>query len=231
MIRAFIVPTLLLSLLAGCKHVQNESPYGTGEIPPPPPKQKDPKGLAPFTIADYAGSGRVAVEDGNIILDRGRDMTGVVYTKPHPNLDYEITLQAKRVEGSDIFCGLTFPAGPEAHCSFVVGGWGGTVVGLSNLDYEDAYNNETAEFVDFENGRWYEIRVRVLENRILAFIDDVRMVDVDTTGRLVDVRWEMEVTKPIGIATWQTKAAIRNFSIRKLEDHELDDYPKEELLW
>ena len=47
-------------------------------------------------------------------------MTGITYTNPLPRTDYEVTLEAMRVEGSDFFCGLTFPVGSNS-CSLVVG--------------------------------------------------------------------------------------------------------------
>ena len=38
-------------------------------------------------------------------------------------MDYELRLEAKRVEGGDFFCGLTFPVGKE-YCTLILGGWG-----------------------------------------------------------------------------------------------------------
>jgi hypothetical protein len=48
-------------------------------------------------------------------------------------MNYEIKLEAKKVTGNDFFCGMTFPVG-DSFCSFIVGGWGGPVVGLSSID-------------------------------------------------------------------------------------------------
>ena len=56
--------------------------------------------------------------------------------------DYEVTLEAMRVDGNDFFCGMTFPAGKDP-CTLIVGGWGGTVVGLSSINGMDASENET----------------------------------------------------------------------------------------
>ena len=58
-------------------------------------------------------------------------MTGITWTNEVPTNNYEISLEAMRVEGSDFFCALTFPVGNDP-CSFIVGGWGGGVVGLSS---------------------------------------------------------------------------------------------------
>jgi len=144
-------------------------------------------------------------------------MTGVNWTNPMPaTMNYEIALEAMRVEGSDFFCGLTFPVAKDP-CSFIVGGWGGGVVGLSSLDGEDAANNETTKVAEFEKGRWYAIRVRVQPSRIQTWIDGEKYVDVDTTDRKISIRIEVELSRPLGIASWNTKAALKNIRMRKLE--------------
>ena len=180
--------------------------------------------LGPWENAGYIDTGAVRVEDGQVILETGDDMTGIRWPATPVNINYEITLDAKRVEGNDFFCGLTFPVG-DTCCSLVVGGWGGTVVGLSCLDYADAYNNETARFLEFETGKWYPIRVRVTEGAIEAWIDGEKQVEVVTTDRKIDVRWEMEKCRPLGIATWRTAGAIRDVWFHKVpaDSAEIED--------
>jgi hypothetical protein len=174
----------------------------------------DGKSLAGWRISDFAGSGLVRVDDGKLILEMGT-MTGVSYTNPIPRMNYEISLNAMRVEGSDFFCGLTFPVGKDP-CSLIIGGWGGGVVGLSSLDGQDASSNETTQYLNFEKGRWYHIRLRVVPNRIQAWIDEDKVIDADTTDRQISIRIEMEESKPLGIATWSTTGALRNIQVRKL---------------
>lgn len=163
----------------------------------------------------FPGRSTVRVEDGVVYLDKGEDMTGITWRGPLVRMNYEVTLDAMRVEGYDFFCGLTFPYG-DSVCSFVVGGWGGTCVGLSSIDYYDAYNNETARFRKFDLGKWYKIRVRVTEDKIECWIDDDKLVDLVTTDREIGIRWEMSDIVPLGVATWQTTGAIRNFELKKL---------------
>jgi hypothetical protein len=172
----------------------------------------DGKTLTGWIVTDFAGTGEVRVEDGKLILAQGY-MTGVTWTNEAPSVDYEIDLEAMRVDGSDFFCGLTFPV-KEASCSLIVGGWGGGVVGLSSLDGQDASNNETTHYLSFETGRWYAIRVRVGAAHIEAWIDSEKVADVDTTGKQIGVRIEMESSKPLGIATWSTTGALRNIRLR-----------------
>jgi 3-keto-disaccharide hydrolase len=174
----------------------------------------DEKSLAGWKEADYAGKGTVKVEDGKIILGTGY-MTGIAWTNAVPRMNYEISLQAMRVEGSDFFCGLTFSVDTN-FCSFVVGGWGGGVVGLSSIDGEDAANNNTTRYMNFENGRWYSIRVRISPTNIDAWIDDEQMVDQETTDHRISIRIEMDACKPFGIATWSTTGALRNLRVRPL---------------
>jgi prolyl oligopeptidase len=174
----------------------------------------DGKSLIGWKETDFAGRGQVRVEDGKLILETGL-MTGVTCTSDLPRMNYEISLEAMRVEGSDFFCGLTFPVGKEP-CSFIVGGWGGGVVGLSSLDGEDAAHNDTTQYMNFQNGRWFQIRVQVTEFSIKAWIDADKVVDVTTTGRTISIRPEVEPSKPLGIATWSTTAAIRHIKLRQL---------------
>ena len=120
-------------------------------------------------------------------MEMGSYMTGITWTGPVVRMNYEITLEAMRVQGNDFFCGLTFPVG-EKPCTLVLGGWGGSVCGLSNIDYYDASENPTTRVMSFEKDKWYYVRLRVEPNRIRAWLDDEDLVDVDTTDRKIDIR-------------------------------------------
>lgn len=176
----------------------------------------DGRTLAGWKSTPFGGEGQVRVEDGAIIMEMGADLTGVNYTQAFPKSNYEIALEARRIAGDDFFCGLTFPVKDSA-CSLILGGWGGSTVGLSSLDGFDAAENETTTFRTFERNRWYAVRVRVTDDRITAWIDDEQAVDVDLTGRHVDVRLEVELSKPLGIATWVTTGAARNIRYREIK--------------
>ena len=121
-----------------------------------------------------------------------------------------------RVDGVDFFCALTFPVA-DSHCTLVVGGWAGSVVGLSSIDGRDASENETTRYMAFKDNQWYRIRVRVAKERIQAWIDDERVVDQAISGRRLDTRIEVELSKPLGVCAWETRAALRNIRIRRLE--------------
>ena len=219
-------PLLLLGVLitgachqAGSRDVAVE-PKAEPAAPPTEMSLFDGKTLGHWEITDFGGQGKVYVKDGSIYLEQGNYMTGITWAGPLVRMNYEITLEAMRVSGSDFFCGLTFPVN-ENYCSLILGGWGGSLCGLSNIDYYDAANNETTRFVSFENGKWYHVRLRVIPNRIQAWIEEEGqepLVDIDITGRKIDTRIEVDLSQPLGIATWQTAGAVRNIRLRNLTD-------------
>lgn len=169
-----------------------------------------------WRVSDYIGSGDVWVEGDTCFIGRGNDMTGITWKGPVPSMNYEVSLQAKRVEGDDFFCGLTFLYG-EDPCSLIVGGWGGRLVGISSLDWLDASENGTAKWRDFETDKWYSIRLRITPTKIEAWIDGEQLVDVDTEGRGIGIRFEVEPCRPLGIATWRTTGAVKDIRIRAFE--------------
>lgn len=181
----------------------------------------DGKTLANWTVPNFGTQGEVEAKDGAIQLAFGDGCTGVTLDKKveFPKDSFEIELQAMRVDGSDFFCGLTFPV-VKSSCTFVVGGWGGTVVGLSNINGQDAANNDTATFMEFKTKQWYKIRVRVIPERITTWIDDKEVNDVDIRKLEIDVRPEVELSKPLGITAWKTTASIKDIKYRKLSDAE-----------
>ncbi len=179
----------------------------------------DGKTLDGWRSINFGGEGEVVVEKGNLLIGMGDPFTGVVYDEGEedlPKTGYEISLEAMKLVGNDFFCALTFPVA-ESHATFVVGGWGGAVVGISNLDGMDASENETASYLRFETDQWYKIRVRVTRNKILAWIDDKKLVDVDIRDREVSLRpGPIDLCAPLGIASFQTRAAFRKMALRKL---------------
>lgn len=177
------------------------------------------KDLTGWTETKFGGSGEPTVEAGQIKIPMGASLSGINWTNVAslPQSNYEIELEAMKVDGNDFFCGLTFPVA-KTFCTFVVGGWGGSVVGISSIDGADASENETAKNLYFEPKRWFRIGVRVTDDRITAKIDGDTVVDVVTTGKKITLRHgEIDLSKPLGIATYQTTAAIRNVRIRELK--------------
>ena len=210
------IGALLLLLAAGCcctGPVTTEEEVVTEEWE----SLFDGQTLDRWRVTEFGGQGEVTVEDEAITLDYGAaDMTGITYLGPIPRMNYEVRLEAMRVDGNDFFCGLTFPV-DQSCCSLIVGGWGGTLVGISSFDDLDASQNETTKFMEFEDGRWYSIRVRITPGRIEARIDDKQVVDVRPGDRRISVRAEVELSQPFGIAAWNTRAALRDIRVRPLK--------------
>lgn len=175
----------------------------------------DGKTMGHWVETPFLGRSEVRIEDGAIVMEKGHDMTGVTWTGPLFRENYEITLQGMRVAGEDFFCGLTFPVGRQV-CSLICGGWGGTLVGISCINYYDAANNETGTSYSFKTGQWHDIRVRVTSGRIRAWIDGEELVNCRIADRHLSVRFEMEPSRPLGMATWQTTGAVRNLVWKRI---------------
>jgi hypothetical protein len=180
----------------------------------------DGKTLDGWQATPFGGEGECRAQDGVLVLEPGSPLTGVTSTRTDlPSTNYEIELEARKIKGIDFFCGLTFPVA-DSHCSLIIGGWAGSVVGLSMLDDQDANNNETRRLKRFEKQRWYKIRLRVTSNRIVAWIDDEQIVDQDIVGRRLGVRNETLLSRPLGICSFETQAEIRQAKITLLTtDH------------
>src|SRR5205814_6015238 len=161
----------------------------------------DGRTLTGWRETKFAGAAEVQVRSGLILVNMGDPFTGINWSNDFPKMNYEVALDAMRVTGSDFFCGLTVPVG-DTFCSLIVGGWGGSLVGISSFDGMDASENETTKFVNFETGRWYRIRLRVTEHRIEGWVDKDKLINVDTTDKRIAVRpGEIELSQPFGIAS------------------------------
>ncbi len=177
----------------------------------------DGKTLGHWKSTEFGGEGKVSVSNGQINLQSGVTLTGITWQGgPIPKSGYEISLEAKRTDGSDFFCGLTFPVG-ESHCSLILGGWGGGVVGLSSIDGMDASENETTQVFNFVRDKWYKVRVKVTKAKIEAWLDDKNIIDVSLAGKRISTRSEVDLSQPLGVASWMTGAALRDIKMRKVE--------------
>ena len=59
--------------------------------------------------------------------------------------------------------------------------------------------------------------MRVTEHKIEAWIDKRQRVDVDTEGMKISIRPEVELSRPLGIACFDTTAALRDIKVRRLD--------------
>ncbi len=176
----------------------------------------DGKSLKGWRETDFAGHGEIEIKGSNLVINAGAALSGVTWTNAFPTNNYEITVEAKKVLGSDFFAATTFPV-DGSHATFVAGGWGGGVVGISSLDGQDASENETVKYHKFETDRWYALKIKITPGKIEAWIDDKEMVNLEIKGKKVGLRHgEIDLNKPFGIATYQTSGAIRRVELKHL---------------
>ena len=211
--------SILMVLASGCRSGIKEK---KAHPAPPPPVANyvttiDGKPCTGWEITNFGPQGPVHVSGDMVIIGMGDGCTGITWKSEFPVMNYEVSLDAKRVNGNDFFCGMTFPVRKE-YCTLIVGGWGGTVVGLSSIDGKDAYENSTRTLMRFENEHWYHIRLAVTGSDISAWIDSLRVININTEGRKFSVRPEVELSEPFGIATWNTTAAIKNIEVSRLNE-------------
>jgi hypothetical protein len=209
---------ILLLLLVGAAGVPADEPAKKDE-----PKWKslfNGKDLEGWKSTSFGGEGEVLVEKEAIILNRGSDMTGITFTGKVPKNNYELLVVAQRLDGFDFFAGVTFPVG-DSFASFIPGGWGGGVTGLSSINGRDASENETTQPFTYKDKTWYQFRIRVTDDKVRVWIDGKQQVDVDRKDKIFSLRSEVEPNKPLGIATYATKGAVQTIKLRELTAEEI----------
>lgn len=176
----------------------------------------DGKTLGAWKSVEFGGEGAVKIENGSISMAEGASLSGIRWTgEAPPRTNYEFSLEAMKVDGNDFFCGIVFPVGKET-CSFVAGGWGGGVTGLSSVDHMNASENETATDQTYDKNRWYKIRLRVTPEKIEAWIDQKQVVHLELANRQITVHPAVESAAPLGITNYQTTSLFRNIRLKKL---------------
>lgn len=178
----------------------------------------DGKSLKNWKSSEFGGDGDCRAEDGRLVVSAGASLSGVTWTGPAlPTMDYEVELDAMKVSGDDFFVGLTFPYG-KSHASLILGGWGGSVCGISSINGDDAANNPFATSRNFKRGEWYHIKLKVTKSHITAWVSDDTepLVDVPTEDKEISLRIDIESAKPFGLSTYQTTAHYKNIVIKKL---------------
>lgn len=164
---------------------------------------------------DFEDRGDVSIKDGVVRLGKGEPATGISYRGALPPDHYKLSWEARRIDGSDFFCGLTFPI-RGSFATLIAGGWGGGVVGISNIDGLSAVENETTDYREFEKDRWYKFQLTIGEESLKVTIDEKRVIDVDHEEKKYAVWWEQEQMTPLGFATWHTASEIRKVILSDL---------------
>ena len=225
--------TVSVFVLSGCYLSDDQASDCTGSNQLPVTKQKqnedvkqlivreevslfNGKSLTNWKVSQFGGEGEVIVEKGTVEFDFGNPMTGITWNGTElPKLNYEISLEAVKLEGNDFFVGLTLPY-KDSYFTLILGGWGGAVCGISSFDYMDASENETSFIENFKNNQWYKVSVQVKDDNIVVTLDGKKVIDARIDERKVHIRPEVDSSKPLGICSFETRAAYKNIRLKKL---------------
>ena len=186
----------------------------------------DGESLEGWSMPVFGGDGEVEVRGGNLVIGRGAMMTGIRYEREFPTINYEIRYEARRTQGFDFFAACTFPVG-ESFCTFINGGWGGGLTGLSSINGFDASENETARFYDYRDNIWHRFHIQVMDDMIQVWItaqdregnwgEEESVIRLATEGKELSTRFEADLYKPLGFTTWSSEGQLRNIEYRLIE--------------
>lgn len=213
---------ILTLLLAGCSGPATAPAPQSAPAPAPVAKGDegkslfDGKTLTGWKSVEFGGEGAVKVENGEIRMAEGATLSGIQWTgEAPPRTNYELSLEAMKVDGTDFFLGIVFPVQKE-YCSFVAGGWGGGVTGLSSVDHMNASENETATDQTYDKGKWYTFRLRVTPAKIEVWWNAKQVVNLELANRQISAHPAVEAAIPLGLTNYQTSSAFRNIRLKKL---------------
>lgn len=167
---------------------------------------------------NFGGEGKIEFnEAGDLVLGFGEPLTGIHSKQPFPKSNYEVRWQANRLDGSDFLACLTAPIG-DSHFSFICGGWGGGLIGISSIDGNDASENQTSKFRDIKNEHWYAFRLRVDATHLKVWMDDEELVSVERKNKRFSIRAEVGPSRPFGYCVFKSKVALRHWEFRQLDE-------------
>lgn len=218
LIAAFLVATISIGAQGAPTTRPSTAGAATKSTDPKEIVLFDGKTLKNWKVTEFGGQGEASVEDGKIVVRSGSTLSGINWVGPDlPTSNYEVEVDAMKLDGSDFFLGLTFPYKKEA-ASIILGGWGGGVTGISSINGDDAANNEFMSTRDYPKNKWFHLRLRVTDARIQAWLNDEKepFLDCETDGKQITTRGEIDPARPLGLSTYQTSAAYKNLRFRKL---------------
>jgi hypothetical protein len=126
-------------------------------------------------------------------------------------------MEAKRLDGSRQMCSFTFPVGRDT-CSFLIE-WLEHTTGIARVDGRDPRGSSALGVRGrvFESNKWYGVRVRVSAEKVEAWLNDEKVVDLVRNGRRFTPLPEYRPLGAFGVQTWHTAVALRGIRLRNLE--------------
>lgn len=147
--------------------------------------------IVPFTALSTPGA--VAIQDGQLVLGPGGPYTGIAWTGDFPALNYEVLLNVQGRAGHDL-CQITFPVG-SAHCTLRPRAWD----------------------LRFLPGRWHEIRLRVTDAKVEAWLDGKPVADVPRAKAEAALPLAFDALTPFGLhAALSAQVALRKVALTRL---------------
>jgi hypothetical protein len=178
--------------------------------------------LPQWVAVAIEGAGKPQMGPGEFVLPEGAPMTAVRFggweSIGLPVVDYAIEYEAMRVAGQDFFGAVTFPIRSLKTCATLVnGGWGGGLVGISNIDEQSANENATRGEHRFVNGQWYRFRLEVRSEEIRGWLDGRLIINASLKARTISLRaGDIERCAPFGLATYGTTGKVRGLVVERL---------------
>ena len=85
----------------------------------------------------------------------------------------------------------------------------------------DASENSTSSYLGFDNGQWYQFRVRVDDEYVRAWIDDKEVIRQERDQYEFSTRIEVYACRPLGLCVFQSTVAVKDFKWRPLTAEEM----------
>lgn len=154
--------------------------------------------------------------DEGVVLPQTAWLSGMTYDGDVPSAPYRLEVVATRRYGSDFFLGVTFPV-RESHLTLVLGGWGGSLCGLSCIDGMDASENDTRTNRYFPNGKLQTVVIDVGDDRVVARVNGEGVVDRALgADEELSLRTEVLASRPLGLAAFATSTTVHSVRVRPL---------------
>jgi hypothetical protein len=178
----------------------------------------DGQTLGMWEEKDFGAEGAVEVKDGAIHLGWGSPGTGIAWTGPAVPVNYELSLDVMRLQGSGAsYLLLTFPVG-DLRCSLALDTWSGAVCESPQSDGAAPSRHGDMKHFALDPEKWYSVRLRVLSDRIHVSVDGEELAEVDTANPAASGGSEAAPSRTLEIAAWATSAALRDIRLKRLPE-------------